>query len=108
MTDGKRMHWAAVVIMVLSGLKSFIIPIIIAFFIGGTGFPGLFALIIIPAILLISGGYSFLYWFMYRYRVEDRELHIRQGVLIKKQRYIQRSRVQSFDMSAGLLQRLLG
>ncbi|WP_042360082.1 PH domain-containing protein [Geomicrobium sp. JCM 19055] len=109
MTDGKRMHWAAVPIMIVQGIKGFIIPLIIAFFIGSTGGGiGIFTLIIIPVIILFSLGYSFLYWWTYRYYVKDNELYIRQGIIIKKNRYIQRRRVQSFDKSAGILQRPFG
>ncbi|QDI90003.1 hypothetical protein EPH95_01455 [Salicibibacter halophilus] len=109
MTDGKRLHGATVVIMLLTRLRDFIIPIIIAFFIGSTGGGiGLFAMIALPLLLVFFGIYSFLYWWTYWYRVEDQELHVKQGIIVKKHRYIQRKRVQSFDMSAGILQRMFG
>lgn len=107
MTDGKRLHGASVVIMILSRLRDFIIPIIIAFVIGSTGGgPGLFFMLALPILLVFSTIYSFLYWLTFRYQVKDQELHVKQGIIIKKERFIQRSRVQSFDMSAGIPQRI--
>ncbi|AXF54930.1 PH domain-containing protein [Salicibibacter kimchii] len=109
MTDGKRLHGATVVIMLLTRLKDFIIPIVFVFFVGASGGGvGYFAMIALPVLFIFSAVYSFLYWLTYWYRVEDQELHVKQGIFVKKHRYIQRSRVQSFDMSAGILQRMFG
>ncbi|QQK76068.1 PH domain-containing protein [Salicibibacter cibarius] len=109
MNDGKRLHGATVVIMLLTRLKDFIIPIIFVFFVGATGGGiGLFAMVALPFLFIFSAVYSLLYWLTYWYRVEDQELHVKQGIFVKKHRYIQRKRVQSFDMSAGILQRMFG
>ncbi|WP_176764522.1 PH domain-containing protein [Natribacillus halophilus] len=109
MSNGKRLHGATVVIMLLNRLRDFIIPIIVVFFVGATGGGiGLFAMVALPLLFIFFAVYSFLYWLTYWYRAEEQELHVKQGIIVKKHRYIQRHRVQSFDMSAGILQRMFG
>ena len=47
-------------------------------------------------------------WLRFVYRIEDRSLHVEHGVFIRKRLSIPRDRVQSVDMSAGVVQRLFG
>ncbi|WP_100398607.1 PH domain-containing protein [Bacillus sp. FJAT-44742] len=106
MNKGKRMHGAAIVILFFGRIKDFLIPLILAFVVGGTG-PNIFGFrLVFPIILAIMLIHSLLYWLTYRYSIEEGELRIKQGIFIKKNRYIRRHRVQSFDVTAGVLQRL--
>lgn len=103
----KRMHGAAVVVLFVSRIKDFIFPLLLTFFAGGTG--TLFGQEwIFPALLLVLFLHSLFSWLFFRFRLEEQELRIKQGIFVKKRRYIQRKKVQSVDISAGIIQRTFG
>src|SRR5699024_4132744 len=47
-------------------------------------------------------------WLRFSYRVEEGELFIEQGVLVRKKLYLTADRIQVIDISAGVVQRLFG
>ncbi|WP_252311843.1 PH domain-containing protein [Sinobaca sp. H24] len=103
----KRMHGAAVVVLFVTRIKDFIFPLLLTFFAGGTG--TLFGQEwIFPALLLVLFLHSLFSWLFFRFRLEEQELRIKQGIFVKKRRYIQRKKVQSVDISAGIIQRTFG
>jgi len=61
-----------------------------------------------PFILLLFFAYGVLYWFRYVFYIQGQELRMESGVLIRKKRYIPFERVQTVQISAGILQRLMG
>lgn len=55
---------------------------------------------------LVLGLYGYLKWLTFTYEIDDQQLKIKQGIFIKKQRYIRKERIYSIDITAGVLQRL--
>src|SRR5699024_1446035 len=55
-------------------------------------------------ILLIT--FSILSWYRFSYRVENEELRIEYGIFIRNKRYISKNRIQSIDLTAGVVHRL--
>lgn len=47
-------------------------------------------------------------WLRYVYRIERHSMHVEHGVFVRKRLSIPRDRVQSVDMSAGIVHRLFG
>jgi len=47
-------------------------------------------------------------WLRYSYRIERHSLYVEHGIFIRKRLSIPRDRVQSVDMSSGVVQRLFG
>lgn len=47
-------------------------------------------------------------WLRFRYWVAGDELRVHSGLLVQRRVFIPRSRIQGFDVSAGVLQRLFG
>ena len=89
-------------------LRELIIPIILIFFLGQGGDSPLFTwwgISLMLLVLLITG---FINWLRFTWRVEDDELRIEQGLLVRKKRYVPRDRIQAIDISSGPLQRLFG
>ncbi len=87
-----------------------ILPFIFLFFVG----PGdsdvydkyyLLGASVVIILLLVFG---ILHWYKYTYRIENGELRIEYGVLIRKKRYIPIERIQTIDVSAGIIQRIFG
>ncbi|GAE45608.1 hypothetical protein JCM21738_2431 [Mesobacillus boroniphilus JCM 21738] len=47
-------------------------------------------------------------WYRFTYRIEQGELRIEYGLIVRKKRFIPFDRIQSLDLSEGILQRLFG
>jgi putative membrane protein len=112
MISPKRLHPVAAVLKFFRSLRELALPLFIFFFIGGRGggdklFDTLYAsgVILIVVFMLI---YGILTWFRFTYRVEAGELRIEHGVLLRKKRYIPLERIQTIDITEGIVQRLFG
>lgn len=109
MSEFKRLHPASIILMFLQGLKGIILPVIITLFFSnsqGESFIRFeYIWLVFIVILFIS---SILSYISFKYKLEDGELFVQKGIFIKKKRYIQQKRVQSIDITAGLLQRMFG
>jgi putative membrane protein len=105
----ERLHPIAAVLSFGKALKEMIIPLVFFLFVnaGDRDFFSLnsLAIGIVFLYIAISG---ILRWAMFRYYIENEEIRIEYGVFIKKRRYIPKDRIQSINISSGLLQRLFG
>ncbi|OIJ15794.1 hypothetical protein BKP35_02035 [Anaerobacillus arseniciselenatis] len=108
MSKGKRLHPVAIFLLFLSALKELIVPIIAAFIFGrgaaSWDFP--FTAYFVIGGFLFLFLYGYLKWLTFTYNISDEELKIKQGIFIKKQRFIRKERIYSIDITAGVLQRL--
>ncbi len=59
-------------------------------------------------IMLVIVPLQVLSWAFYTYRYESGYLHIKSGVIFKKERSIKRERVQTVNIRRGIIQRLFG
>jgi putative membrane protein len=107
MSEPKRLHPIVIVMTIGKRLKEFIFSFIALFFIWNNGGKLLlFGVTAIAIILIILT--SIFSWLRYTYRMEHNELRIEYGVFVRKKRYIPLERIQSLDISEGILQRLCG
>ena len=107
MFEPKRLHPIVIVLTIGKRLKDTIFSFIALFFIWNKGGKLLlFGAIAIAMIVIVLT--SFLSWLRYTYRLEQNELRIEYGVFVRKKRYIPFERIQSLDISEGILQRLCG
>ncbi|MBM7649401.1 putative membrane protein [Bacillus ectoiniformans] len=110
MSKPKRLHPLAAVLNFLKQLKELFIPLVVLLFLNNgekegdiwyyLPYIGMAAVIMF---VLISGVVK---WIRFTYRVEDGELRIEHGLFVKKKRYIPLERIQSLDVSEGVLQRI--
>ncbi|WP_227396504.1 PH domain-containing protein [Jeotgalibacillus aurantiacus] len=109
MSEEKRLHPITTVINSVKAIREAIIPIIILFFVNGRGDTGSildYVPILVTAgliILLIFLG--LIQWWRFKYWIEEGELRIEQGLLVKKKRYIPFERIQSLNYSEGIFHR---
>lgn len=109
-SKGNRLHLAAALLAAIKGVKDLLIPMLILLvsqgFRGGTGFN--WRLVIAAALVVSTAGWGLLQWSQFRYRVEDGQLKVDEGILIKKKQSIPLTRIQTVDFSEGLLHRMMG
>lgn len=109
MSEPKRLHPIAAVVNALRQLKELIIPFLVFVVFGsrGTNWDLFYFYGSIGVVVLIFV-YGVLAWYRFTYRIEHGELRIEYGLIIRKKRYIPFERIQSLDLSEGILQRLFG
>ena len=109
MSDPKRLHPIAAVVNALRQLKEMIIPFLIFVVFGSRGTDwDLFYLFGSIGVVVLVLVYGILAWYRFTYRIEQGELRIEYGLIVRKKRYIPFDRIQSLDLSEGILQRLFG
>ncbi|WP_099156478.1 PH domain-containing protein [Virgibacillus ndiopensis] len=105
MFEEKRLHPTVIFFNFIKALKEAIFPI-------GAGFfafkdDTFIYFVLVTAVFLIGLIiFSILSWYRYTYRIEDGELRIEYGVFVRKKRYIPKNRVQSIDLTEGVIHRL--
>ncbi|MED4123922.1 PH domain-containing protein [Halalkalibacterium halodurans] len=107
MNELKRLHPASMLVSFMISLRGMLVPLVVSFFLGtsATGFQFQY---IFYGLLIFSFLSGVLDWITFRYRLSEHELYVQRGILIRKKRYIQKHRVQSIDVTAGIFQRLFG
>lgn len=109
MSEPRRQHPVAALTSTLRTLRELLIPLVLVFFLGSGRDDGMFSnpyyISIFITFLLVAG---IVKWMRFTYRVEDDELRIEYGLLVRKRSYIPRHRIQVIDISSGILQRMFG
>ncbi|HEY9577645.1 MAG TPA: PH domain-containing protein [Pseudobacillus sp.] len=111
MSNPKKLHPLAALLTFFQELKGLVLPVVFLVFIGNGekndfwDYLPLIGLAVVILFVLISG---IVKWLRFTYRLEENELKIEYGLFIKKKRYIPVERIQSLDLSEGLLHRMFG
>jgi putative membrane protein len=107
MSEPKRLHPIVILLTIGKRIKDLIFTFIALFFLWNNGGKlllfGVFTIVILAIVVT-----SILSWLRYTYRLEQNELRIEYGVFVRKKRYIPLERIQSLDVSEGILQQLCG
>jgi putative membrane protein len=109
-SEGRRLHYAAVLAGVIDQLRGFVVPIIVLAVIGGRG-PGeslARAAIYTAAGIVISTTLSAINWSTTRWFITENSVRLRTGVLSEKVTIVPFDRVQAIDTVRGPIQRLFG
>lgn len=107
MFEPKRLHPVAMLVKMVKSIKEIIAALIVLVVTNFGNFR--FLLIVgtaIGAVFIII--LSILHWLKFTYRLEENEFRVEQGVFLKKKRYVPFERIQSINISAGIIQRLFG
>lgn len=104
----RRQHPVATLTFVLRTLREMFIPIVLVIFLGRGGDSPLLTWQGLSLMMLVLLGVGFVSWLRFTWRVEDNELRIEQGLLVRQKRYVPRDRIQAIDISSGPVQRLFG
>lgn len=108
MFEPRRQHPVAAVTGALRSLREMLIPLIIVLFVGTGSDSQIINLSIAMAFIafLFIGGV--VRWYRFTYRVEDDELRIEHGLMVRKKKYIPKDRIQVIDVRSGIIQRMFG
>lgn len=108
MSEFKRQHPVAAITRAIELVRGNMITIIIVLVFGASGEGGpsfIWIFIGLFVFLLVAGSVG---WWRFVYRVENGELQIKQGVLVRKNLYLTKDRIQVIDVTAGIVQRMFG
>lgn len=107
MSDFQRQHPVAAISRALGLIRGNFVTILVFLFVGARSDN-------FPFLWWIGGGVGFLLivglanWWRFLYKVEDDTLHIKSGILVRKDLYLTRDRIQVIDVTSGILQRIFG
>lgn len=105
MSEQKRLHPAAVFFNFIRVIKEAAFAIILGF-ITFKDTSLMYFILGASVILILMVAFSILSWYRYTYRVEDDELRIEYGILVRKKRYISKNRIQSIDLTSSVIHRI--
>ncbi len=108
MSEKQRLHPAAALEFMVRNLKYIVqtaVPVAVALFSMKMGEYLIAAVVAIGCLFVVYSAFS---WLRFTYYVENKELRVEQGVLIRKKTYIPLERIHSVHVSAGIVQRLFG
>ncbi|WP_245832931.1 PH domain-containing protein [Oceanobacillus timonensis] len=108
MSNPKRLHPAAILFDILQSLKQSILgllPIAIVVISNGASFYLVIGIAIIIALIILS---SVLSWFRFTYQLEEDQIRINRGIIVRKNRTISKHRIQSIDLSQNVIHRIFG
>ncbi|WP_240452174.1 PH domain-containing protein [Virgibacillus sp. YIM 98842] len=105
MSSPRRLHPAAVFFNLIKSLREMIFLFILGFItFREQGF--LYFLMVAFFIVILMILFHALAWYRFTYRVEENELRIEYGIFIRRKRYISKNRIQSIDLTAGVIHRI--
>lgn len=108
MFEAQRQHPAAALANAFDIIKANFITILILIFVGSSGNEGNLTLYMIFGTFVALLAWGVISWFRFEFRVDDGELKIEQGVIVRKKLYLSSDRIQVIDITAGVVQRLFG
>ena len=105
MSEPKRMHPVAAIAGFIAALKEFLVPLVVVYLFGrgGNHYDGIFLLFLLIPFFAGVGR-----WWRFTYHMEGTTLKVSEGLLVRKKVTLPKNRVQSVDITAGLIQRLFG
>lgn len=110
----KRQHPVAIITNTLAVVRNFFLPIVIGIVVGTgnvqTESQWEYLLRILPILMVffVTLGGGFIQWFRFYYWLEGDEFRVKQGLIVRKQQFIPRHRIQVIDISSGIIQRMFG
>lgn len=105
MSKQQRLHPAAILFNFFKVIRESLFIIILGFITFRDNNSTYFILGLSILIILLAA-YSVASWYRYTYRVEEEELRVEYGIVIRKKRYISINRIQSIDLTAGVIHRI--
>jgi len=105
MSNARRLHPAAIFFNLIKSLREMIFLFILGFItFRDQGF--FYFIMVVLFIVLLMIIIQTIAWYRFTYSVEEDELRIEYGILIRRKRFISKHRIQSIDLTAGVVHRI--
>ncbi len=106
--EWKQAHWAFIAIGALRNLRGWILPMAIFLLARGTRSQtqDLVWLGVGGFAMMLSIGTSLVAWWNYRYRVSDRDIALKSGIVSRQERVVPFERIQSVNLAEAPLERV--
>ncbi|MDL4840902.1 PH domain-containing protein [Aquibacillus rhizosphaerae] len=108
MSSPKRLHPVAIIFTVIKSLRQLIYALFPIIILASSDFGLHYVVLIISIIVVIFIGFSVLSWLRFTYRIEGDQLRIEKGVIVRQKRTISKNRIQSIDLTQGIIHRIFG
>ncbi|WP_443130834.1 PH domain-containing protein [Gracilibacillus sp. D59] len=108
MSEPKRLHPAGMIFNIIQAIRQSVfgfLPIVILAVGNDEWFYVILGASILIGLIIV---FSVLSWFRYTYQLEEDQIRIEQGILIRKKRTISKHRIQSIDLSQNIIHRIMG
>ena len=102
-----RLHPSSLLFQFISGLRQYIVPGLLVLVVGTSSDWAKWELYLMPILVLFMAA-QIVRYLRLRYRFDDNELVIKQGVLSRKERHIPFDRIQNIDLVQNVAHRALG
>jgi putative membrane protein len=100
----RRLHPAAIAVWIASSFAGLLLPLLVVLVVGGRAGPERFTLLF--AAVVVVG--NVIRWWRFEYRVDERTLRVRGGLVQRWERTLPPARIQSVDVVEKLTHRLFG
>lgn len=107
MSEKRRTHPLTLIVIIFSVIKSQAFYLGILFLISGRENPMIY-FSVVGGLLLLICIISWIRWLRFTYYITEDELRIEYGLLVRKHTFISKNRIQSIDLTQGLVHRLFG
>lgn len=108
MYEPKRLHPAAMIVSVINTIRQTIFGLLPLIIIAVNTDKWIYVLLGIAVLLMLIIVSSVLTWFRYTYTLEEDQIRIEQGIIVRKKRTISKHRIQSIDLSQNIVHRIFG
>jgi putative membrane protein len=108
MSEPKRIHPIGMLLSIFKIIKQTALSYLPLLIIAISSKQWMYILIGAIAILVFLLVYTFLSWWRYTYLLEEDQIRIEQGIIVRKKRTISKHRIQSIDLSQNLIHRIFG
>jgi putative membrane protein len=108
MSEYRRQHWAAAVDKLFNLVRKNLFTFLVLFFVGTRQSDGMIFWYVFAGTLVLAFVTGVLDWVRFEYRVKDGELQIKKGILVRNNLFMDRERIQTIDVTEGIIQRLFG
>lgn len=105
MFEEQRLHPIAILFNLLHIIRHSLFIIIVSM-VTLKGKPLLYFILIGSGLVILFLVISFFLWYRFTYEVVDDELRIEHGLFVRKHRFISKNRIQSIDLTAGIIHRM--
>ncbi|WP_245780733.1 PH domain-containing protein [Gracilibacillus orientalis] len=108
MSEPKRLHPAGMIFNIIQAIRHSVfgfLPLVLLAVGNDAWFYVILGASILIGLIII---FSVLSWFRYTYQLEEDQIRIEQGILIRKKRTISKHRIQSIDLSQNIIHRMMG